>query len=57
VSPINFEYSHGNELEIESKYLHLLEHADITPTQKVQANIYCMSLEVHTKKKTIRPGR
>jgi len=39
------------------KYVHLLEHADITLTQKVRAAIYSMSLEIHTKKKTILPGR
>jgi hypothetical protein len=57
VSPISLNTLVEINLKQTFKYVHLLEHADITLTQKVRAAIYSMSLETHTKKKTILPGR
>lgn len=57
VSPISLNTLEEINLKQTFKYVHLSEHSDITLTQKVQASIHSMSLEVHTKKKTILPGR
>jgi hypothetical protein len=59
VSPISLNTLVEINLKQTFKYVHQfqLEHTDIKLTQKVRAAIYSMSLEVHTKKKTILPGR
>jgi hypothetical protein len=57
VSPINLNTLVEINLKQTFKYVHLLELQILRLHKKVWATIYSTSLEVHTKKKTILPGR